>query len=346
MNRHGRVGQDRFVRERKARWARLDALLSPGTALHRRPPLEISLLSSLYRAVSADLMRARASGYTRELVAHLDDLAARAHSTLYRAEPYDWRRVSALVARDFPRTLRANAPYLAAATALFLLPFVVGMVGTLIDPTFAFNVMPKLQLDVMVSMYEDGVDVGRTQGMNASMAGFYIQHNIGIAFQCFATGIFCGLGSVYFLVYNGVIFGTTLAYVGVAGHGRNILTFVLGHGAFELTAIVIAGAAGLRMGYALVRTEGMSRLASLRASATDVARMVLGAALMLAIAALIEGFWSPSPAPDPVKWTMAGGLWIGIILYIALAGRERVRGFAGREPLELGAGSLRGGLRP
>jgi uncharacterized membrane protein SpoIIM required for sporulation len=181
-------------------------------------------------------------------------------------------------------------------------------------------------LEMMAQGYSEGFSDGRAESQDAMMAGFYVYNNVGIAFRCFATGIFFGLGSVFFLVYNGLVTGTVLGYVIDAGAGRNILTFVLGHGAFELTAIVIAGGAGLRMGWALVRTDGLTRLGSLRAHSTEVARLVLGAALMLGVAALIEGFWSPSALPDPVKWSVAGTLWVGVMIYFVFAGRRAARG--------------------
>ena len=84
------------------------------------------------------------------------------------------------------------------------------------------------------------------------MAGFYVYNNVGIAFRCFATGVLFGAGSLFFLIYNGLVTGTVAGYVMSAGHGGNIWTFMCGHAPFELTAIVIAGGAGLEMGYALV----------------------------------------------------------------------------------------------
>src|SRR5204863_402714 len=100
-----------------------------------------------------------------------------------------------------------------------------------------------------------------------------------------------GLGSLFFLIYNGLIIGTVFGFIARLGFGGNIFTFCCGHSPFELTAIVIAGAAGIRMGYALVSTEGRTRVGSLRVHAGDVARLILGAAVMLLIAAGIEGFW-------------------------------------------------------
>jgi uncharacterized membrane protein SpoIIM required for sporulation len=106
-----------------------------------------------------------------------------------------------------------------------------------------------------------------------------------------------------------------------AGYGGNIWTFMCGHAPFELTAIVIAGGAGLQMGYALVDTRGLTRIGSLRRASPSISRQILGAAAMLLIAALVEGFWSPSSLPAPVKWTASGVFSVLVVLYLSLAGR-------------------------
>jgi uncharacterized membrane protein SpoIIM required for sporulation len=164
---------------------------------------------------------------------------------------------------------------------------------------------------------------GRDDGTDAMMASFYVYNNVGIAFRCFATGILFGLGSIFFLVYNGLLIGVVAGAVGAAGHGRNLFTFIIGHGAFELTAIVISGAAGIAMGYALVDTGPRTRWESLRAKSGDLFRMIMGAALMLLVAAFIEGFWSPSAILPQVKWGVAGGLYVLVMSYLVFAGRSR-----------------------
>jgi uncharacterized membrane protein SpoIIM required for sporulation len=175
----------------------------------------------------------------------------------------------------------------------------------------------------MVDAYSQGFDEGRAAGVDAGMAGFYVYNNVGIAFRCFATGILFGAGSLFFLIYNGLVIGTVTGYVLQAGHGGNILTFMSGHAPFELTAIIISGAAGLRMGYALIATEGVTRFASLRRAAPEIAQLVVGAALMLLVAAGIEAFWSPSSIPAQVKWGFSAVGWTLVIGYLGLAGRWR-----------------------
>lgn len=320
-----RQSQDAFVLERQARWQELDRILSVEKSLHRLRPDRISAVGALYRSICADLMRARGAGYSSEVVEHLDALAARAHNALYRAEGYRLHRAWDLLARDFPRTVRESWRFMAAATAMFVIPLLIALGATLASPDIATQILPHEQLEMLAQGYAEGFDSGRGESTDVGMAGFYVYNNIGISFRVFATGIFFGLGSAFFLVFNGVVIGATLGYVVNAGAGRNILTFVMGHGAFELTAIVISGGAGLRMGYALVRTEGLTRLASLRAQGPALARLALGAAAMLAIAAAIEGFWSPSSVPYVVKWSVAGGLWLLVMVYLCVAGRKGAR---------------------
>jgi uncharacterized membrane protein SpoIIM required for sporulation len=198
---------------------------------------------------------------------------------------------------------------------------VVGLAGALASEDFATHVLPSSTLQGMANMYSEGFN-GRDAGTDTGMAGFYVFNNVGIAFRCFATGILFGAGSLFFLVYNGLYTGTVVGYVMSAGHGGNIWTFMCSHAPFELTAIVIAGGAGLEMGYALVETRGLTRVGSLRRAAPSIARQILGAASMLLIAALLEGFWSPSALPAPVKWTASGIFTLLVILYLALAGRD------------------------
>jgi uncharacterized membrane protein SpoIIM required for sporulation len=317
--------QDEFVAARRAAWDELDRTLAADRMLHRLPPRAISRTAALYRALCADLMRARAAGYGPDLVAYLDGLAARAHNALYAAPPYRLAAVWELFARDFPRTLRRRARFLGLAALLFLGPGAVGYVGAVSSPSFAGKVLPEAMLSQMEQAYSEGLAKGRAGGESTLMAGFYVYNNVGIAFRCFATGVLFGLGSVFFLIYNGLVIGTVLGFIVQAGHGRNILTFVSGHSPFELTAIVIAGAAGLQMGYALVATGGRTRIGSLRGQAREIAELVLGAAGMLCIAALIEGFWSPSAVPARVKWLVAASLAVWVATYFLFAGRPRQR---------------------
>ncbi len=121
-----------------------------------------------------------------------------------------------------------------------------------------------------------------------SMFGFYIRNNIGIAFQCFAGGLFFGIGSLFVLASNGALAGSTAGYLTWRGFGENFYPFVITHGAFELTGIVLAGAAGLILGQALLVPGRRSRLAALEHAARGAIVIVYGMTAMFAIAAVLE----------------------------------------------------------
>jgi uncharacterized membrane protein SpoIIM required for sporulation len=313
--------QDEFVSARQAAWAELDALLAKKRVLHKLPPTSISRAASLYREICSDLMRARGAGYSADVVDVLDSLAARACAAMYSAPPYRLGALWELVASGFPTAVRRNARFVALATVLFVLPGVLGFVGASRSRGFAVQIMSESMVAQMEKSYSE-LGRGREDGGDAMMASFYVYNNVGIAFRCFATGILFGLGSIFFLVYNGLVIGVVAGAVSAAGHGRNLFTFIAGHGAFELTAIVLSGAAGIAMGYALVDTGPQTRWASLRAKSGDLFRMIMGAALMLLVAAFIEGFWSRSTVLPQVKWGVAGTLYLLVLCYLFFAGRS------------------------
>ena len=154
------------------------------------------------------------------------------------------------------------------------------------------------------------------------MAGFYIQHNTSIGLKCFAWGILFGVGSLFQLLSNGIVLGTLFGHMAVSPHASNFFTFVTAHTSFELTAVVVAGAAGLRMGWGLIDTQGQSRPASLRREATR-ALPALGASVVLfVLAAFIEGFISASALPYWAKASVAILSALLIAAFLSLGGRD------------------------
>lgn len=307
-----------FVARRRPHWDRLEKLLGR-TRIGGAE--QWSELAALYRDVSADLARAQALGLPDDVLHHLDGLAGRAHNRLYGAQ----RGAGWSVLRDlflgFPNAVRRQWAFVLASHLLFYVPFIVGIVGGLLVPSFAGSVLSEAQLAEMEAMYSDSIE--RSAGQDATMAGFYVWNNVGIAFRCFATGALAGLGSAFYLVYNGLILGTVEGFLWSRGLGWNLTDFTAGHSAWELTGIAISGAAGLRLGWALVITQGRTRLGSLRRAGPDLYRLILGAAALLLVAAAIEGFWSSAPLWLWVKIAFGVMGAVIIVLWIGLGMRWR-----------------------
>jgi uncharacterized membrane protein SpoIIM required for sporulation len=314
---------EEIVRARRSDWDRLNTLLvDGGVRKGRLDARELLELSSLYRAVCGDAARVGAAGADEGTTAYLDTLLARAHNRLYRAPRPRRGSVLEFLLRTFPRTLREEKSFFFWSAFAFYTPFIFGLICAALLPPFGPAVMGREQVEMFREMYKHAPDEARSLGEGSMSVSYYIQHNISIAFRVFGTGVFAGLGSAIMLVYQGLVLGTVTGFLIGDDKARNILTFTCSHSAWELTAIVVAGAAGLRMGWALVATDGRTRLASLRASAPQVARLIGGAAVMLAVAACIEGLWSPSPLPALAKWIFAGFQILAVTLYLSLAGRE------------------------
>jgi len=281
-------------------------------------------LAGLYRRSCEHLALAQARAYPMRLTQYLQSLTYRAHRLIYRRQDYGAARLRQLLLVDIPQCVRRHRRYLLAAVLLFAVPMLLVGWATYRNPGFALRVMSAADLSMFKQMYSGVGELGRQRnaGGDWSMFGFYILNNISIAFQCFAAGIFACVVSACFLAFNGVYSGAVGGYLTREGLGTNFFSFVVTHSAFELTAICIAGAAGLRIGHALVVPGRRTRLESLRLAALDAVVMIYGAFGMLLVAAALEAFWSSAAWVAPgVKFGAGAAAWALVIAYFVWQGR-------------------------
>ncbi|MEX0703270.1 MAG: stage II sporulation protein M [Planctomycetales bacterium] len=318
------MNRQHFVRRRTAAWQRFEQLVRR-RELGTRGKLssaEIGEYSRLFRELCNDLAVLRSRDWGQELVSYLNHLVSRGHSGLYAAPPGNFRAVGRFLVSGFPRLLRANWGYFLTASALFFLPLAAGWVLVQQNPSLASRVVPAEQLELIESMYDRDPAESLSQGDDRLyMSGYYVANNVGIALRAFGVGVLFGVPTVYVLLYNGIALGAVSGFVIGRGHGDSFLSFVVSHGSFELTAIAVAGAAGLMLGDALVRPGARTRFESLKVRGFDAVKIAAGAAAMLVVAAGIEAFWSPSGAPVTAKYVVGGLLWITVFLYLGVAGR-------------------------
>jgi len=164
--------------------------------------------------------------------------------------------------------------------------------------------------------------MGRNNRSDLEMFGFYILNNVSIGFRTFASGFFVGLGSIFILIFNGITIGAVAGHLTVIGSGETFWRFVVGHSGPELTAIVIAGAAGLRIGMAIVAPGRKKRVDALIEAGTVGVKLAMGIFAMLVFAAFIEAYWSSIVwVPDVVKYSVGGLIWVLIIVWLWRGGR-------------------------
>ena len=326
------VTEAAFAQRRQDDWNHLDELsaLVNARGIRALSPDQLVDLAPLYRDACADLARARAARYSAPLIDYLQGLTAAAHTVVYGVharEPDASTRGHAIrsAIEAFPRAVRARWKPIALAGLLFFGPFAFGLIATLRHPDFALRLVPGSTLQELTEAYAKGFSEGRAVGASTGMAGFYVNNNVGIALRCFALGIFGGVGSAFFLVDNGLSIGAILGYVASQGAGDNILTFVVGHSALELGAIVLSGGAGMSLGWSVVAPGDRTRLASLEHAAREVVVIMFGAAAMLLMAAGVEAYWSSSSLPASVKRSVGACMLVAVSLYLGLVGRGGTR---------------------
>jgi uncharacterized membrane protein SpoIIM required for sporulation len=320
------VSQAGFEQRHRGDWLALEAMLANTARPSPNAETDLRDLPATYRRVCQHLALARHRRYSSDLVDRLNALALGGHDLLYREGTQariDWIETLLLT---FPRVLRASWGPLAWATLAFLGPFAALYLGARLDPDFVYMLLDPESVYELEAMYDPESERflrERGSGSDLMMFGYYIRNNIGISFRTFAGGILGGAGSLFFLVFNGAYFGAVAAHLDNVGSSEPFWSFVIGHGAFELTAIVISGAAGLRIGLALLSPGQRTRTTALVAEARASLPLIYGFTAMLLIAAFVEAFWSStSGVPAATKYAVGGVLWATVLLYLALAGRR------------------------
>jgi len=311
-----------LLESRRENWNALEHLCDELESRRQRrvPAGQIARFASLYRAACADLALSDAYQLPTGTVHYLHQLVGRAHNQLYRSRRFQlsvWRET---LFRDLPRRLFADGT-LWLATLLFWGIFFASLALAAVSPAFVHEMLGD-HAAAYEEMYKAGIG-RRSSGEDTAMAGFYIQHNTTIGFQCFAYGLVFGVGGLFVTAINAATIGAVFGYLLTTPSRGNFLIFVTAHGPCELTAIVLCAAAGMRLGFSLIHTDGLSRDASLRAAGQQAMPTVGVAIVLFFCAALIEGFLSPSAAPYWIKAAVAVITAATIFCYIVVLGYPR-----------------------
>ena len=316
------ISVDRFVEDRRARWARLAALVESAQGRVTRLGADDTLeIGRLYRATTSDLAIAQRD-FARDAVAErLNDLVAAAHAIVYSEAPASRGRLWRIVTREIPQSARASLPYTLAACLLVLVPAVVTLVAGLLSPDVAASSLPQAARDELVRRVpgsEIPVDARPVAGP------FIIANNIYVSVLAFGGGLTLGLLTIYTLVENGAMLGTIFAVLIARGVAGNLLTFILSHGFLELSAIFFSGGAGLRFAWAILHPGELYRRDAMRLAGVQAIQVMFLVAATLTVAGTLEAFVSPTLLPVGVK--LAIGVTTGALLwgYVLFAGTDRL----------------------
>jgi uncharacterized membrane protein SpoIIM required for sporulation len=317
----------RFVARKRGRWDEFQRLADRAAArgLDSFAAHELPDFAARYREVAADLARARTYGCDEDIRARLERLAAAGHNALYREERSTWGRIWAVLARECPAAIVGARGYVLVAFLCFAGPAAAGYALMRQQPALAAELLPEVMLrraEAGTARQAEGkryVDVAAED--RPLMASGIISNNVRVAIACFAGGIFLGVGSLIMVGFNGLAIGASAGHFANVGLLGYLLEFILGHGLLELFAIWVAGAAGFLLGRSVVDPGDLLRADALVLSGRRAVRMVGGAAVLLVVAGLIEGFVSAGTGGVAVR-AGASALSLAFLAIYLLNGRR------------------------
>jgi uncharacterized membrane protein SpoIIM required for sporulation len=329
------MNAEQFVRTHRSDWERLDELVNKAqkTRLASLSDEELHELGALYRRAAADLARAQTRHSNthagRELVRSLNDLVLRAHAQVYSAPAPQPLRAWRFVAYGFPAAFRRQWRAIALAAVFFFLPGVLAHVAVVVNQELAQLFVPEHAVQEVQKRAKEKIITGWGANTNfdsilssPAISSYIMTNNIRVTIMALAMGVTAGIGTTLMLIQNGLLIG---GLAGVATNENVDLLFwavILPHGVLELTAICIAGGAGLILARAIYAPGDLPRRDAIRLAGTEAARLIVGVTLMLIIAGLIEGFITPQPLPPLLK--IAFALLTGVLMILYLAARPKL----------------------
>lgn len=309
----------KWLQKRRPYWARMEQLLarSGRSGVSALTRFELQELALLYRQTASDLATIREDVSSRNLAQSLNQLLGRAHNLFYMGRRQGPRGILRFYTETFPQIFHETLPYTLAATAIFFVTAAAGLMMAAANPAFQRYLLGPAMMETIErhEMWTKSIVTVKPLASSAIMT-----NNLSVSFTTFALGITAGLGTIWMLALNGLLFGVVNAACWEAGMSVPLLSFVAPHGVLELPAIFIAGGAGLLIAKGLLFPGYMPRRASLVLEGGRAVKLVLGIIPMLVLAGTIEGFISPSDIPVGTKFALAGGLAVVLALYLKRKG--------------------------
>jgi uncharacterized membrane protein SpoIIM required for sporulation len=284
---------------------------------------EAAKFSQHYRSACSDLAMSSEHKLPVPTVRYLHNLVARSHNNLYGMSGVALRNLAHQVFVVAPKKV-LNDICVQISSVLFFGLFAAAALCAFSEhafPGFAERVLGEAQIQNLENMYEEPIGSNVGQAHYIYMSARYIQNNTSIGLRCFGEGILI-LPCLYELIFNAVVLGASFGYMARESSigGENFLQFVTAHGPFELTAISLSAAGGLRLGVGLFVTNGLKRLESLKLAAINAVPIIMSAVVLFILAAFTEGCISPTPLPYILKAMWAIVSSVVMMVYFVVLG--------------------------
>lgn len=317
--------QRTFVDRRSAAWQELDALLTRAArrGVRRLDPYDVERIGSLYRAATSDLAYATGQSYETRLLEYLNRLVARAHAYVYGGSATTgWQRVARFYTETFPCEFRRSFSWILLCIGLTVATAVIAYVLIRLHPVDAYALLPESLVPAEIKKSLHDSNFAFDPGSSPLMSSAIITNNIKVAIFAFAGCVTLGYFTVQILMQNGLMLGGVAALFANAGFGTDFWATVAPHGVIELTAIQIAGAAGLLISAGILAPGRLRRRDAVAEAASRAGVLIAGVASMLVVAGTIEGFYSPLRLPPSARIAFGALTAVALLLYFAFTGRR------------------------
>lgn len=305
----------RFIKANKPLWSELEQLLHRfGRKRSELQADDVDRLAELYKAASSHLSTVQGAKGAGETAVYLNHLVSRAHHSLYQENSRSTTQLRDFFGRVFPDMLRRRQAFIGVALLLFLIGALSGFIAVRIDPMNAHVILPG---SMASSVDPSQTDKPRGNLHSPIVSTAIMTSNIRVAVLAFIGGVTLGAGTVYLLLSNGLLLGALAAIFLQAGRSYVFWAYILPHGIIELTAIFIAGGAGLYMGYRFFVPGPYPRKQQFLRSAKESVQLLMGTVPLFVIAGIIEGYITPSTMPLAAKYAVAGVTLLLVIAYYA-----------------------------
>lgn len=314
---------DRYIQRNEGTWRRLADLsrqaAGSGRSVQRLSDAEIDELVLLYQRVSAQLSHARTVYADADLNARLSRVLGEARLVIYRRRSNPWTALSNFVTTAFPAAVWHARRFVAVSAACLLLPAIAtGVWLSVSGSTLDASIPTELQ---QVIAERDFAEYYRSDAAQ-NFAGRVTVNNIYVACTAFALGVLPVLGPAGILALNGLNLGVMAAVMHRAGEGPQFWGLILPHGLLEIAAIIVAGAAGLQISWAIIAPGDRTRSTALREAGLRSVVIILGLVACFATAGFIEGFVTPSDLPTALRVAVGVAAFAAFSVYLVLFGQR------------------------
>jgi uncharacterized membrane protein SpoIIM required for sporulation len=293
------AGQRNFRRQHEADWNELETLLQRAESKSARGlnTEELMRLPVLYRATLSSLSIARETSLDKALINYLEALSTRAYFFVYGVRTNVREGIANFFIHDWPNMVRSMWKETIASFLFLAVGIVAGFMLVRSDPSWYALLMdeglaggrgPQTSVkDLRKIIYSTEHSEGSGLGVFAT---FLFVNNTQVSFLCFALGFAFGVPAAFLLVQNGVMMGALVEVYFAKGLGWNMVGWLMIHGTTELYAIVLAGAAGIKIGLACAFPGDLGRVAAAAKAGKEAGIVMIGVIIMLFFAGILEGF--------------------------------------------------------